>query len=132
MIKQSIDLPHHVGTGSSLLPRIEGKRHSKGLGNAALESNVCCDLTVFDECHVLQQKPYQPLSLAVGCFGIPPQLWKVMCQDRDTRTLLFADLSPIVFALLLILLLGGMQCPQFVVPVGLSRESATSRFAGST
>src|SRR5712691_9355909 len=42
-----------------------------------------------------------------------------MCQGRDTRTLLFADRSPIVFALLLILLLGSMQCPQFVVPVGL-------------
>src|SRR6266849_5467203 len=42
-----------------------------------------------------------------------------MCQGRDTRTLLFADRSPIVFALLLILLLGSMQRPQFVVPVGL-------------
>src|SRR5216683_878324 len=42
-----------------------------------------------------------------------------MRQGRDTRLLLFADLSPIVFALLLILLLGSMQCPQFAVPVGL-------------
>jgi hypothetical protein len=32
---------------------------------------------------------------------------------------LFADLSPIVFALLLILLRGSMQDPQFVVPVSL-------------
>src|ERR1700694_703634 len=44
-----------------------------------------------------------------------------MRQCSDTRMLLFADLSPIVFALLLILLLGSMQCPQFVVPVGLER-----------
>jgi hypothetical protein len=42
-----------------------------------------------------------------------------MRQGGDTRTLLFADLSPIVFALLRILLLGCMQSPQFVVPVGL-------------
>ena len=42
-----------------------------------------------------------------------------MRQGRDTRLLLFADLSRIVFALLLILLLGSMQCPQFAVPVGL-------------
>ena len=38
-----------------------------------------------------------------------------MRQCCDTRTLLFANLSPIVFALLIILLLGCMQCPQFVV-----------------
>ena len=42
-----------------------------------------------------------------------------MCQGRDTRTLLFADRSPIILALLLILLLGSWQCPQFVVPVSL-------------
>ena len=42
-----------------------------------------------------------------------------MRQGRDTRLLLFADLSPIVFALLLILLLGSMQDSQFVVPVSL-------------
>src|SRR6202022_4446401 len=57
------------------------------------------------------------LSLAVGCLGILPELWKVMRQSLDTRTLLFADLSPIILALLLILLLSGIQCPQFVVPV---------------
>src|SRR6266568_8035667 len=42
-----------------------------------------------------------------------------MRQGCYTRTLLFADLSPIVFALLFILLLGSMQGPQFVVPVSL-------------
>src|SRR6266851_4883674 len=49
-----------------------------------------------------------------------------MRQGCDTRTLLFADLSPIVFALLLILLLGSMQGPQFVVPVGLEGISYQS------
>jgi hypothetical protein len=41
-----------------------------------------------------------------------------MSQSSDIRTLLFTDLSPIVLALLLLLLLGCLQCPQFVVPVG--------------
>jgi hypothetical protein len=89
------------------------------------------DLPFFDERHVLQQKPHQTLALAVRRLRILPEPWKVMRQGCDTRTLLFADLSPIVFALLLILLLGCMQCPQFVVPVGLEGIS-TSRFAGST
>src|SRR5450432_2042458 len=44
-----------------------------------------------------------------------------MGQGYDTRTLLFADRSLIVFALLLILLLSGLQCPKFLVPVGLER-----------
>ena len=48
MIEQSIDLPHYFGTCDPLLPRIERKRHSEGLGNATFESNVCCDRTVFD------------------------------------------------------------------------------------
>ena|SRR3989442_255600 len=42
-----------------------------------------------------------------------------MRQGRDTRTLLFADRCLIILALLLILLLSGIQCPKFVVPVGL-------------
>jgi hypothetical protein len=42
-----------------------------------------------------------------------------MRQGRDIRTLLFADRSLIVFALLLILFLGGRQCPKFAVPVSL-------------
>ena len=72
VIEEAIDLPHDVGIGSPLLPRIEGNRHSEGLGNAALEANVCGDLAVFDERHVLEEKPHQPLSLAVGCLGILP------------------------------------------------------------
>jgi hypothetical protein len=44
-----------------------------------------------------------------------------MGQGYDTRTLLVADRSLIVFALLLILLLGGIQCPKFLAPVGLKR-----------
>src|SRR5258708_7210471 len=44
-----------------------------------------------------------------------------MSQGCDTSTLLFADLSPIIFALLLILLLGGIECAQFIVPVRLER-----------
>jgi hypothetical protein len=42
-----------------------------------------------------------------------------MRQSGDTRTLLLAYGGTIIFALLLILLLGGVQCPQFVVPVSL-------------
>ena len=72
VIEQSIDLPHYFGTCDPLLPRIERKRHSEGPGNATFESNVCCDRTVFDERHVVQQKPYQPLALPVGCLGILP------------------------------------------------------------
>jgi hypothetical protein len=97
---------------------LRGKRHSEGLANAALESNLCCDLPVFEERHVLQQQPHQTLALAVRRLRILPEPWKVMRQGCDTRTLLFVDLSPIVFALV-ILLLGCMQRPQFVVPVGL-------------
>jgi len=44
-----------------------------------------------------------------------------MGQGYNTRTLLFANRSLIVFALLLILLLSGIQYPKFVVPVGLER-----------
>src|SRR5712692_4767428 len=44
-----------------------------------------------------------------------------MRQRRNARTLLFADRSPVNLALLLILLLSGIQCPQLVVPVGLER-----------
>lgn len=44
-----------------------------------------------------------------------------MRQRQDARTLLFADRSPVDFALLLILLLGSSQCPKLVVPVGLER-----------
>jgi hypothetical protein len=44
-----------------------------------------------------------------------------MRQGRDTRTLLFADRNLIVFALLLILLLSGIQSSKFVVPVRLER-----------
>ena len=42
-----------------------------------------------------------------------------MRQSGDTRTLLLAYGGTIIFALLLILLLGGVQCPQFVVSVSL-------------
>ncbi len=44
-----------------------------------------------------------------------------MRQGHNTRTLLFADRCLIVFALLFILLLSGIQCPKFVVPLGLER-----------
>jgi hypothetical protein len=55
-----------------------------------------------------------------------------MRQGRDIRTLLFADRSLIVFALLLILFLGGRQCPKFAVPVSLKGIGYKSRFARST
>ena len=44
-----------------------------------------------------------------------------MRQSHDTATLLFADDATILLALLLILLLSGVQGPQFVIPVGLER-----------
>src|SRR5215469_5746674 len=42
-----------------------------------------------------------------------------MRQSHDTRTLLFAYGDAIFLTLLLILLLGGVPCTQFVIPVGL-------------
>ena len=42
-----------------------------------------------------------------------------MRQRHDARALLFADRSPVNLALLLILLLSGIQCSKLVVPVGL-------------
>src|SRR6516164_6955870 len=40
-----------------------------------------------------------------------------MGQGGDTGTLMVADCRPILFVLLLILLLGGIQGPKFVVPL---------------
>src|SRR6516162_4169490 len=44
-----------------------------------------------------------------------------MRQGGDTGTLLFADRSLILFVLLLVLLLGGIQGPKFVVPLRFQR-----------
>ena len=70
--QQSIDFGHHFGWGHFCLPGAERSRRRQCFRNPALESNVGRNLLILDESHVFQQKPHQPLSLAVRCFRILP------------------------------------------------------------
>jgi hypothetical protein len=54
-----------------------------------------------------------------------------MRQGGDTGTLLFADRRLILFVLLLVLLLGGIQGPKFVVPLR-SLQKLTPQNSGSS
>jgi len=123
VIEESIDLAHYLGTGGPLLPSIEGDRHDEGLTNPALESNMGSDLIVSDQRHILQQKPDQPLAFAIWGIRILPYPRKILRQGCDTGTLLLANRNPVTLATFLILLLGILQRPELVVPIGLQRIS---------
>jgi hypothetical protein len=72
VIQEPINLPHYLGTGGPLLPSIEGERHSEGLSDPALESNMRRDRFILNQCHIIQQELHQPLSLAVWRLRVLP------------------------------------------------------------
>jgi hypothetical protein len=72
VIQQAIDFGHHFGRGHFCLPGVERSWRRQRFCDPALESNVGRDLLVLDKSHVFEQKPHQPLSLAVRRLRILP------------------------------------------------------------
>src|ERR1700747_368570 len=119
MIEQPVELPYDLGTGGPLLPTVQGSRHSEGLGNPALESNLDSNLILSGQRHILQQKPHQSLALAVRSIRVLPYSREVADQGGDAGTLLVAGGNTIILATLFILPWRRVKCPELVIPRGI-------------
>ena len=66
---------------------------------------------------IFYKQPDHALAIAIFSCGVSPKSRKILRQGEDRRSLLVIEDPAVRLAVLLIVLLSFLECPQFLIPV---------------
>ena len=121
IVEQSVDLCERVGGGLAGLPGVQGLGDGQDGGLAAAEPDVQMDLVGFGERDVFDQQPRDPFALPCWRRRVVPEPGEVGGELADLLLVLLGERGVGGSGLAFVLVLGGLQRAQRVVPVGLER-----------
>ncbi len=120
-VQEPVEQGEGVGVGLAGLPRLGWDRDRQAGGGTAAEADVQVDLVGLDQGDVVEQQPGDALAFLLGGGGIGPHGGEVAGEGADAGLVLVGQGGVRCGAGPLVVVLGGIEGAEGIVPVGLQR-----------
>ena len=118
LVEQAVQQRERVGVGLSQVPRAGWDRDGEAGGLPAAEANVDVDLVGLVERDVFDQQADDAFAFALRSARVGPELGEVGGELTDPGLVLVGELGVRCGAGVFVVVLGGLELAERVVPVG--------------